>query len=103
MICHRSGKKKTSTSKKNSCPFSLIYKKMAISDNLRDHPSFNDENADKISAVGGVGIYYLSKFRGLHNHPLEMGYITAEVEPQMDFATVKKLCEEKSLMNKYEA
>ena len=36
------------------------------------HPAVNDEEAEeKLSQGGGIGVYYLAKFRGLHNHSLE--------------------------------
>jgi len=63
-------------SKKLNCPFSLVFKKQEImpgNDNKIVHPvvQSNPQAADVLSQTGGIGIYYLCKFRGLHNHPLE--------------------------------
>ena len=43
------------------------------------HPAYNGQNYDEIAKDKSpqVGIYFLSKFRGLHNHPLELSYIYA--------------------------
>eukprot|EP00347_Sterkiella_histriomuscorum_P011640 403371678 len=122
--CSRSGKKKSnsSLSKKTGCPFSMIYKKkyLASSDG-RQHPSFSIHNSiEQLSQDDGkYGVYYLSKFRGLHNHPLEMSNIYAEFkkteiktvnentnpyiqEIASQIALGKKFCDEKELQGKYE-
>ena len=61
--------------KKMNCPFSLIYKKQELVQGNTDkkmHPACKDEEAETALSQGsGVGVYYLAKFRGLHNHPLE--------------------------------
>lgn len=80
--CYRSGKRKPNStlSRKTGCPFSMIYKKAYIGKDPKLHPSFAIYNsANELSQDDGqFGIYYLSKFRGLHNHPLEMSYIYSE-------------------------
>ena len=76
----------TNTHKKGSCPFSLIYKKWIVHpDDVTKHPAYRDPNTAKdgeepdelreqnamLSQTDGVGVYYLNKFRGVHNHPLD--------------------------------
>lgn len=36
------------------------------------HPAVTDaESEEALSQGGGIGVYYLAKFRAIHNHPLE--------------------------------
>ena len=45
------------------------------------HPGYNhcpDDEPDALSQGNGIGIYYLAKFRGLHNHALEPCLIQGE-------------------------
>lgn len=72
--------------KKAMCPFSLIFKKIELCKDNKDlsiHPAYkfpqyaSDPKAavaenERLSQGQGIGVYYLAKFRGLHNHPLEM-------------------------------
>lgn len=81
--------------KKGSCPFSLIYKKWVVHpDDKSKHPAYINpqtikadgltimelkekqqnakSNNEALSQTEGVGVYYLSKFRGIHNHPLDL-------------------------------
>lgn len=61
--------------KRLTCPFSLIYKKAELQQSGNDkkiHPAIKDPGSEEaLSQGGGIGVYYLAKFRGLHNHPLE--------------------------------
>ena len=59
-----------------TCPFSVIFKKIELiagnKDNKYLHPACTDnESAEALSQGGGIGVYYLAKFRAIHNHPLE--------------------------------
>jgi hypothetical protein len=75
--------------KKTVCPFSLIFKKIELCKDNKDlsiHPAYKfpqyasdpkravQEN-EKLSQGQGIGVYYLAKFRGLHNHPLELNLL----------------------------
>ncbi|TNV81321.1 hypothetical protein FGO68_gene16440 [Halteria grandinella] len=78
VTCQKSGKKKSASSKKSCCPFSMIYKKAYLgTTDPRMHPAFNGSNGEEIMKDQSpqIGIYFLSKYRGLHNHPLEMAYV----------------------------
>ena len=80
MTCSKSGKRKSVNSKKSCCPFSLVYKKAYLGTNdPKMHPAYDGTNGDEIckDKCIQVGIYFLSKFRPLHNHPLELGYVFA--------------------------
>lgn len=82
--------------KKGNCPFSLIYKKWVVHpDDISKHPSYIESSAIKsenetdriikqetakknneaLSQSEGVGVYYLAKFRGIHNHPLDLNLL----------------------------
>jgi|LauGreDrversion4_2_1035121.scaffolds.fasta_scaffold217983_1 hypothetical protein len=68
-----------SKKKQKNCPFSLIFKKHILghegSKNYHPVTAFNPsdpKDAESLSQNQGVGIYYLAKFRGLHNHAMEM-------------------------------
>ena len=58
-----------------NCPFSMIFKKQELiigNTDKKIHPAVkDDESEEKLSQGGGIGVYYLAKFRGLHNHALE--------------------------------
>jgi hypothetical protein len=65
----------------------MIYKKAYIGKDPKLHPANslpNPNGAELSQDDGQYGIYYLSKFRGLHNHPLEMSYIYAETRDYGD-------------------
>jgi hypothetical protein len=71
--------------KQRQCPFSLIIKKHPIGPEGMPHlhPAFNFNPEDPsdnlaLSQGMGIGVYYLAKFRGLHNHALEMNLILGE-------------------------
>lgn len=36
------------------------------------------EQNDSLSQTEGVGVYYLAKFRGVHNHPLDFNLLNPE-------------------------
>ena len=51
------------------------------------HPAYGfnlDDPADNqsLSQGMGIGVYYLAKFRGLHNHPFEMNLMLGEWSQQ---------------------
>jgi len=67
-------------------------------DDISKHPAFKDissstksakeqEEAVKsnlsLSQTEGVGVYYLSKFRGVHNHPLDWNLMDPNSELEM--------------------
>ena len=76
---HCNGEGNAHQHKKNqrmTCPFSVIFKKVELvpgnKDNKQVHPACTDaESEAALSDGGGIGVYYLAKFRAIHNHPLE--------------------------------
>lgn len=74
----------------------MIYKKWIVHpDDLTKHPAYksvdpkpdgkNGEDKERaeeakasnaaLSQTDGVGVYYLNKFRGVHNHPLDFNML----------------------------
>lgn len=79
-----------------SCPFSLIYKKWTVHpDDKSKHPGYNRPKEgeiltdrevrqnDRISNGEGIGVYYLAKFRGFHNHAIDMNMMREENTVEM--------------------
>lgn len=61
---------------RQTCPFSVIFKKLELAPGNKEdksvHPAVTDlESETALSTGGGIGVYYLAKFRAIHNHPLE--------------------------------
>ena len=105
VTCAKSGKKKTATSKKSGCPFSLIFKKLYIGYDPNCHPAYNPDHNELSDDNGKIGIYYLSKFRGLHNHQLDLSYIYSDNQneiPVIQFGVPKKFNEDKEVQGRYE-
>ena len=79
----------------------MIYKKTYLGGDPTKHPAYKEgQSLSQISSdEGSYGIYYLSKFRGLHNHPLDFNGIYAQiVEPMsLNINQVKKFNDEKEL------
>ena len=60
----------------------MVYKKAYLgTTDPRVHPAFNGTNGDEIlkDKSAQIGVYYLSKFRSLHNHDLEISFIESGV------------------------
>lgn len=75
--------------KQRHCPFSLIFKKHMLghesSRSIHPAVTFNPQDpkdSESLSQSQGVGIYYMAKFRGLHNHAMEMNLMQGEWHQQ---------------------